>query len=524
MTPLSLFQKLRFCICLLGLSLLFAHAQTPITVRKDARLPSLGDGSEMALGEERHIGESVMREIFKDPDYLQDPILLDYLLSVWQPLIDASKLRGDLSAEMEQRFAWQGFLVKDPSINAFALPGGYMGVHLGLISAVSNRDELASVLAHELSHITQRHISRLFAQQAQQTPLMLGAMVLGIIAAGKNPNAASALMVGGQAVATQNQLNFSRDMEREADRVGYGVMLQAGYEGSGFVSMFQKLQQASRLNDNGSYPYLRSHPLTTERIADMASRQVGLSEGVNPQNSMPSNWGHLVMSARAKVLTKSNSDAYQLNIDLAHKALKNRNEPLSNQIALLYAGVLSSLKVSNINQARQFLTSLEKLSYQAKTPEFSLQLSLLQAQFFYEENQPMLALGILNALPKSRAVQFMLCENQLKLSTREAKLTCTLSLRDWLSAHPKDIHAWELLSDAQQKSQDLLSSIRSMAEAFALKFDYVPAIDRLYAAQSLSKELSKKTGLTKAQEVESSIIDSRLRTLLALRREQSLQR
>jgi len=153
-----------------------------------------------------------------------------------------------------------------------------------------------------------------------------------------------------------------------------------------------------------------------------------------------------------------------------------------------------------------------------------LQLSLLQAQFFYEENQPMLALGILNALPKSRAVQFMLCENQLKLSTREAKLTCTLSLRDWLSAHPKDIHAWELLSDAQQKSQDLLSSIRSMAEAFALKFDYVPAIDRLYAAQSLSKELSKKTGLTKAQEVESSIIDSRLRTLLALRREQSLQR
>jgi predicted Zn-dependent protease len=524
MTLYPLFQKLKICVCLLGLSIFLVHPQTSGPLRKDTRLPSLGDGSEMALGEERHIGESVMREIFKDPDYIEDPILLDYLLSIWQPLIEASKLRGDLSDEMEQRFAWQGFLVKDPSINAFALPGGYMGVHLGLISAVSNRDELASVLAHELSHITQRHISRLFAQQAQQTPLMLGAMILGIIAAGKNPNAASALMVGGQAAATQSQLNFSRDMEREADRVGYGVMLQAGYDGSGFVSMFQKLQQASRLNDNGSYPYLRSHPLTTERIADMASRQIGSFEGTQAQNSLPSNWVHLMMSSRAKVLTKTNSDSYQLNIDLAQKALTNPKEPVSNQIALLYAGGLSSLKIANFTQARRFLSSLDALSTQGKTPELSLQISLLKAQFFFLDNQPMIALEILDALPKSRAVTFMLCENQLKLSTKEAQQTCTMSLRDWLNKHPRDIHAWELLSDAQYQSQDLLSSIRSMAEAYALKLDYAPAIDRLYAAQTLSKEIAKKTGLSKSQEMESSIIDSRLRTLLALRREQSLQR
>lgn len=514
--------KLVLIVTLLGI--FCAQAQSPARAKRDARLPSLGDGAEMALGEESRIGESVMREIYKDPDYLVDPILLDYLNSIWQPLIEAAKLRGELSSDMEQRFAWQGFLIKDPSINAFALPGGYMGVHLGLIAAVSNRDELASVLAHELSHITQRHISRLFAQQSQQTPLMLGAMLLGIIAAGKNPNAASALMVGGQAAATQSQLNFSRDMEREADRVGYAVMLQAGYDGTGFVSMFQKLQQASRLNDNGSYPYLRSHPLTTERIADMASRQVGAFEGINPLNALPSNWVHMVMSARAKVLTKSQVDSYQLHIDLANQALINPKETLNNKVALLYAGSLSAMRVSNFEQSKKLILALEALTLPSKTPEFSFVLSLLNAEFFYLSNQPMMALGFLAPLEKTRAVMFMICENQLKLNASQAVSTCSLTLREYLAIHPKDIQAWELLSQAQLQSKDSLGSIRSMAEAYALRFDYVPAIDRLYAAQSLAKDMAKKTGLSKSQEMEASIIDARLRNLLALRREQSLQR
>ena len=148
-----------------------------------------------------------------------------------------------------------------------------MGLHLGLIGIVTSRDELASVLAHELSHVTQRHISRLMTKQNAQGPWVIGAMILGVLAAGKNPEAANAMMAGGQAVAMQSQLNFSRDMEREADRVGFGVMTQAGFAPQGFTTMFDKLQQAARLNDNGAFPYLRSHPLTTERIADVQSRQ-----------------------------------------------------------------------------------------------------------------------------------------------------------------------------------------------------------------------------------------------------------
>ena len=217
----------------------------------------------MTSSDERRLGDRIARELYRDPDYIDDPVLGEYVQGIWQSLLVAARARGDLTPELDERFAWELLLGRDRTVNAFALPGGYLGVHLGLIAIVGSRDELASVLGHELSHVTQRHISRLMSKQGQQAPWMIGAMILGVLAAGKSADAGNALIVGGQAVAAQTQLNFSRDMEREADRIGFGVMTQAGFEAQGFVSMFDKLQQASRLNDNGAYPYLRSHPLTT---------------------------------------------------------------------------------------------------------------------------------------------------------------------------------------------------------------------------------------------------------------------
>ncbi|MFM6991358.1 MAG: M48 family metalloprotease, partial [Rhodoferax sp.] len=207
----------------------------PRAQQSTAPLPNLGDATEMAPSQERRIGDRVAREIYRDPDYIDDAILMDYVQEVWQPLLAAARQRGELTPELDERFAFEIALGRDRSVNAFALPGGYLGLHLGLLAVVGSRDELASVLGHELSHITQRHIPRLIAKQNAQSPWLIGAMILGALAAAKNPNAAGALMVGGQAVAAQNQLNFSRDMEREADRVGFGVMTQAGFDPLGFV-------------------------------------------------------------------------------------------------------------------------------------------------------------------------------------------------------------------------------------------------------------------------------------------------
>jgi predicted Zn-dependent protease len=181
-------------------------------------LPALGDGVEISMASERRLGDRIATGIYRDPAWLDDAVLGDYLQAIWQPLVQAALRRGDLSADLQERFAWQLFLVRDRSVNAFALPGGYLGVHTGLLAAVSSADELAAVLAHELSHVTQRHIARMFTQQQNLAPWMMAAMILGVMAASRSPDAASAAIVGSQAVAAQGQLNFSRDMEREADR------------------------------------------------------------------------------------------------------------------------------------------------------------------------------------------------------------------------------------------------------------------------------------------------------------------
>jgi beta-barrel assembly-enhancing protease len=252
----------------------------------------------MTLSAERKIGDRIARELYRDPDYIDDPLLDEYIQSLWKPLVASAQARGELSPELQERFAWQILLGRDRSVNAFALPGGY-------ISVVASRDELASVMAHELSHVTQRHISRSMSDQARMTPLMIGSMILGLLAASKSPQSAQALILGGQAAAVQSQLSFSRDMEREADRVGYSVMTEAGFDPRGFVSMFGKLQQASALNDNGSFPYLRSHPMTTERMADMQSRQQLMTAKAITDKP---DWEHVIMTARARVLSQPGVD------------------------------------------------------------------------------------------------------------------------------------------------------------------------------------------------------------------------
>ena len=262
MTVLALCTSAAFAI---------AAPAEPLQKPDSTRLPTLGDTARGDLSPvvERKLGEEIMRDIRRDRDYLDDEVILEYLNNFGNALVTVVPgARGETNAD------FQFFAVRDAALNAFALPGGFIGAHSGLIIAAQTESELAGVMSHEIGHVSQRHIARMLGQQKQDVLLPLAAMILAALAAKSSSDAAMGVLMGGQGLAIQRQLNFSRDAEREADRVGFQIMEKGGYDTTGIVAFFRRLQSASKLY--GELPAglsnLSSHPLTQERITDMQAR------------------------------------------------------------------------------------------------------------------------------------------------------------------------------------------------------------------------------------------------------------
>ncbi|QTD47222.1 M48 family metalloprotease [Ottowia testudinis] len=517
------------CLCLTRRQAtgLFALAFLPLHVAGQsgepaggarAGLPSLGDAGAMTPLEERKLGDAIIRELYRDPDYIDDPVVGEYVDGIWRRLLAGARVRGELPAELDERYAWAVLLGRDRSINAFALPGGYFGLHLGLVGAVASRDELASVLAHEMTHITQRHIPRLLGQQSRQAPLMLAAMVLGAIAASKNPQAGAALAVGGQAAVIQQQLNFSRDMEREADRIGYGVMTQAGYAPQGFAGMFEKLQSASRINDNGDWPYLRSHPLTTQRIADMQQRQQS-----QPRQVQPADLEALLVAARARVLGRPGVDV--LRAWMAEPAQPGFAAlPLPRRAAALYAAALAEAQLRDLPKAEALAAQLAPLV--AGDAQAARQARLLQAELALQSGQPARALQLLPSMPRAaagdvqgqsgRAVLLLRAQAQTQ-NGQAAQAVGTL--QTWVSDHPGDAGAWQALAQAHAALGQTLRALRAEGEVPMAHMDYAGAVDRWRAAQDFSRQHPGGA----ADQIDANIIDTRLRLAQEALQQQRLE-
>ena len=490
-------------------------------------LPALGDGSDISLSAERQLGDRIVRELYRDPDYLEDPILDEYLQQIWQPLVKGAQARGEMTPELLERFAWKIFIGRDRSVNAFALPGGYLGVHLGLISVVNTRDELASVMAHELSHVTQRHISRSIGDQARMAPWLIGAMILGMLAASKSAQGAQAVIVGGQALATQSQLNFSRDMEREADRIGYGVMSEAGFDTQGFVTMFGKLQQAAGLNDSGAFPYLRSHPLSSERIADMQARQ-------QLQTPRPANQANdivqAMISARARVLAQPGVGALRAWANEANDTSIDQ-QSLNKRIGVLYGASLSLVQLRDKPAARSLLPRLRQAVGDHASAMRLIQ--LLEVEMAFNENDMLGALRALNGVTRLPSSQWQrpelisVAQASARLQSTAPSMDASQLLAKSVSAlqalvlqTPQDAQAWQVLASSLAAQGRTLASLRAEGESQMARMDIGAAVDRFRAAQDASRNNSPQIG----DHIEASIVDSRLRFAQGILREQLLER
>ncbi len=499
-------------------SLALGGAATPASALAQGTLPALGDtdSADFTVGNERKLGDEIMREIRLDPDYIDDPLLLEYLESVWRPLVAASRRLGNITADIDDRFAWQPFLVRDPSVNAFALPGGFVGVNLGMIAITTSPDELASVLGHEMSHVTQRHIARAITGDSKRSLISLAALLVGLLAASRsrNPDAINAVVVGTQAATLQGQLNFSREVEREADRVGFQVMTGAGFAPGGMASMFEKMDAATRLNDFGGYPYLRTHPLTVERIGEARAR-AGIAAKAPPV-------GVLEHTVAAVAGARPHGPARRRAAPLAGPG---REPPGLARPSRLVAACESAQASTLLRDWARADASFAKALALVRAPlndsaRAERAIVLLQAQSLLARGAPERAAETMRRYADDGSRPVVLLESQIALAEfpgqgpgSETLKARAGDLQTWVALHPDDSLAWGELGQLWGKLGTPLRSLRAEAESRYALGDLVGAADRLRAAQRVARAGGP------VDFIDASVVDSRLRDIEAQRRQ-----
>ncbi len=445
-----------------------AQAQT-----SDLNLPRLGDAEndDFSPASERRVGQAIVQSLIREGAILEDPELTQWMNDFVGPLIRTRHAQG---------YSFELFLIRDRSINAFALPGGYIGVHTGLIEAAATEAELATVLGHEIGHVTQRHLARQFSKQRQTVPMMVGTMLLAILAAKNNPDAAVGLLQLGEAQARSNILKFSRDAEREADRVGLEILSEAGFNPLASVSFFNKLQAANRVYDGNAPDYLRSHPLTSERISDMQLRTLSMKAKIRP-DSLEFN----LVKTRLRALGDGTRDSAQSGLTYFQSqmpAQPRAGEAQETGVnwygqAIAYGQLLDQRKASEaldraaaLLPARHPMIARERIRHASQAGELPKLLELTAAARKEFPNRREFTLARIEALMQA---------GQYAVATTEVE--------SLLQDRRSDAELWRLASEIYAKTDQSAYAHRAAGERFALQASWQAAIDQMTAAQRAIK-------------------------------------
>jgi len=418
-------------------------------------LPDLGEVSRQYFSDqdEQALGRAIMRDVYSDPRYLDDPETESYLNQLGYKLVS-------VSTRNQREFIF--FVVDDPSINAFALPGGNIGVHTGLLLTAQSESELASVVGHEIAHVTQDHIARMVAAQSQSYWPTMAALALALLAARSNPNVASAAIASTQAYSVQNQLNYSRDYEREADRLGFEMLTKAQFDPRGMSTFFGRMQRASRFYDSSAPAYLRTHPLTSERISDMEAR----SEAA-PYQQVQDSLDFQLVRARLRARENSPADA----VIAARSVLQDKR--YTNEIAAHYGLASALLRARQFNEAE---TEVHKL---LSGPNVRPMVQQLAAQTALVAGNATLALQRYEAgsqtYPDYRPLQYGYIAALLATNRAGDALT---RVDKELALYPDDRRLWLLAANAHAQLGHRLRSHLAQAEASALSGNLIAAVEQ----------------------------------------------
>ena len=297
-------------------------------------------------------------------------------------------------------------------------------------------------------------------------------------------------------------------MEREADRVGFGVMTDAGFDSHGVSNMFEKLQQASKINDNGSFPYLRSHPLTTQRIAEAQARvQLAVQNSVgsnvaSDESTARANFLHAMMAARARVLADPGVDALRAMVAESQRTATAPSLPDVRPAGVLYAGALAAAKMRDFGLARTITAKLREPA--VGNPQALNALDLLSMEIDLTAGVTPAAVSRIDIAKTTRRADLLIQSRALLAAGRAQDVGDRLLT--WVTAHPKDAGAWQLLAVAYGNQNQNVRAIRADAEGHAAQLDFGGALDRLKAAQAMMR-----SNPGSADFMEGSIIDTRAR-------------
>lgn len=508
-----------------GLTLLAATCLTALAGARepDVKLPDIGSSAAAIASpqELQDYGAAMLQELRAYEMVLDDPLLNDYINSLGYRLVASSDRPG---------VPFTFFIMRSTDINAFAAPGGYVAANAGLITAMQNEDELAGVLAHEISHVQQQHILRAFEDQKKMSiPIMLGMLGVMIAASGRTDDATPAALVAGTSLMQQRQINFTRSDEAEADRIGIQTLASAGFDPMAMAGAFQTLQKMMRVNGIDIPEFLLDHPLDTRRIAEAKARAAQLEDKATAirkknQDSLSavlSNSG--LLPPLGSGTTPASGTKPDSNRGEAYfKLMRERVRVLSTTSAPSLRGYYAD----NLRDNPTFDTPANRYGYalaliRSHQPELAVkEMSKLVAD---QPGSPVLRLGLAKAedqsgnrtgalkiyeqlsgdFPGNRAVTLTFADALLAQGQADGAKRALELLRPQVERHSDDPDLQSSFGRANELAGDKVRAAEAFAEAAWLNGHAEDALNQL-------KALSKQTDLTYYQR---SRIDARITQL-----------
>jgi beta-barrel assembly-enhancing protease len=442
---------------------------TVLAQTDEIRLPDFGSsaGSVLSREDERAYARELMRQLRHYQLVVEDPLLVEYLETLSFRLVEAANRPG-----VDFRFV----MLNIPVVNAFATPGGVIAVHTGLILEAERESEVAAVIAHEIAHVTQQHIARrLEGAKLDQIPILIG--MVGAILAGANSgsgDATQAAVLGGVALMQQRQINFTRSNEFEADRVGIQTLARAGFDVDSMATFFGRMNRLSRTNSAGikAPEYLRTHPVTTTRIAEAKARAER-----TPVRTVREQPSFDYMRERIRVYASAlpgEADNYYRNLQSLRELRPHER----------YGQALAAIRMNEGERALELLAELDDSGVDG------LPIALAQVEAMVRMRDAAAAeqaMGdLLQSFPQHRVVVANYARMAVELGERKLALDAESRLRTLLLRFADDPGLWELHARNAELSGDLIRAAESQAEATFLRGRAFDALSQLEQVEKRS--------------------------------------